>query len=149
MVFTLEHDSGAKSDTNPGYLYADDGTPIPSYRNLPKGRGKNHDPRLKSSCHGTTFADDKYWINNEDAQKVLDGDGYKRVGPPFLPKPGDVVIYRDDKTQDIVHSGTVKSTGGEVRVWGHGGVLPNATKPIGPGPGTFWEPPATVEIYRK
>src|SRR5690606_18198791 len=38
----------------------------------------------QTDCHGYTFAQGKYWINNDQVGKILRGDGYVRTGSTFL-----------------------------------------------------------------
>ncbi|GMO58263.1 MAG: hypothetical protein Ta2G_18350 [Termitinemataceae bacterium] len=80
-----------------GNLLANNGTPIEALQNIAPV------PQLDTNCHGTTFADGKYWINPDQIDSILAGDGYKKVDAP---KVGDVVIYRD-RRGTAVHSAKV------------------------------------------
>ncbi|MCK5055531.1 MAG: RHS repeat-associated core domain-containing protein, partial [Candidatus Aminicenantes bacterium] len=81
-----------------GYLFADNGAAIKAFRN------ESGDKRFDTDCHGYTFADGEYWIDNPQVQKILIGDNYKEV--TGQPKVGNIVIYYD-KSGKIVHSLTV------------------------------------------
>jgi hypothetical protein len=92
------HDSGLGSYNLKINLFADDGTPIEAKINL-----ELNIPELDTDCHGVTFADGKYWINDDQVDLILKGDNYINISKP---RKGDIVIYRnaDDK---VVHSATV------------------------------------------
>ena len=94
----VTHPSGSSAYVQFGYLYTDDGTPIESFSNR-----EVSNPGFDTDCHGVSFADGMYWINNEMVQKILDGDNYKKTDEP---KNGDIVIYRNTDG-NIVHSMTV------------------------------------------
>ena len=77
-------------------LFTDDGTPVLAWENFsPKL------PDYNTNCHGYTFADGKFWI--EDAQTIIEHDGYQKVS---IPQKGDVVVYYDSHGT-AVHSATV------------------------------------------
>ena len=86
-----------------GYIYADDGTKIEAYRNICCDDGFNTD------CHGVTFADGKYWINNNQVNKILRGDRYRKV-PEGNYRNGDVAVYY--KNGLVVHTLTLSTTNG-------------------------------------
>ncbi len=103
---------------------------------------------LNCDCHGVTFGDGEYWINNDQVDKILKGDGYTKEAKPQV---GDVVIYRENG--QVVHSVTVKTVdpkAGTVTVEGKGGIEPNVhVNLVTPGPGGAWpNPNATVEYYK-
>ena len=101
-----------------------------------------------ADCHGTTFADGKLWINNDQVKKILKGDNYAETSSP---KTNSVGIYSDDT--GIVHSVRVDSTNpvsGQVdTVTSKGGITPLEHVAPGPGPGTGWGDPATLKYYDK
>ncbi len=83
-----------------GHLYADDGTPIEAYLNFPRTFRAN----ANYDCHGLSFSDGDYWINNDQVRKLLAGDSYRKIGGgPYNGTtynykgnkitPGDIVIY--------------------------------------------------------
>ncbi len=76
-----------------GFLFADDGTAIKAFRNL------SGDTRSDTDCHGLTFADGEYWIDNPEVEKILKGDNYIEASTPEV---GNIVIYYDS-TGKIVH----------------------------------------------
>ena len=124
-------------------IFADDGTPIQAWENL--SSRTNWD----SDCHGLSFADGKYWINNSEVGKILKGDKYVEEDHP---KPGDVVVYRN-KHGDIVHSAVVKSVNAstkQVIVISKGGTTDVKTVDVVPGPNGAWlDSTATYKFYRK
>ena len=84
-----------------GYLYTDDGTPITAWKNLSKDV-----PQFDTNCFGLTFADGKYWID-DNVQKIIDGDSYKQVDEKDI-KIGDVELYTNDEL-GIIHADTVSA----------------------------------------
>jgi hypothetical protein len=105
---------------------------------------------MNCDCHGLTFAEGKYWINNDQTDKLLKGDNYKKTDKPQV---GDVVVYRD-ASGEVVHSTTVTAVDDKDKVTevsGLGGLEPqsHSDKPQ-PGPGGAWaDPSAKVEYYHK
>ncbi len=104
---------------------------------------------MATNCHGTTFADGKFAIDNSQVSSILQGDGYSQVSG--VVGVGDVAIFREGG--DIVHSATVASVnedGAAANVTGLGGLETTArTLPVGPGKGTAWtNSNATVEYWR-
>jgi RHS repeat-associated protein len=59
-----------------------------------------------TNCHGRTFADGKYAIDNRFVDTILTEDGYKiqTEGPA---EEEDVLVYRHKETRQIMHSVTV------------------------------------------
>ena len=141
---TVQHPSGPTAKVQPGNLYADSGDKIEAQK-LAEG-----DKSFKTDCHGLTFADGKYWINNDQVDKLLKGDNY---GKTDAPQVGDVAVYRD-ANGNVVHSTTVSGVdekGTVTEVSGLGGLEPAAhsDKPQ-PGPEGAWKDPnAKVEYYHK
>lgn len=97
-------------------------------------RLQNGDSRLKCDCHGLSFADGKYWVDNDQVNTILSGDNYKTTNAP---QAGDVAVFRD-ANGNVVHSTTVTGVddkGKVTEVSGLGGIekqsestTPNATK---------------------
>lgn len=54
-------------------------------------------------CHGLTFTNGTFWINNEQVEKILTDDGYVQVD---IPRENDILIQRDSDG-NIFHSATV------------------------------------------
>ena len=108
---------GGSNDFEVGYIFADDGTPIKVLNNS-QGGTKEWD----TNCHGTTFADGKYWIDNREVPALIKGDGYKSVSVDDAQK-GDKVVYYGPKEAE--HSMTVTQTDGTasgMMVYGQGGL---------------------------
>ena len=80
----------------PGYLITDDNNKIEAFINLEV----DFKPEFTTDCHGTTFADGEYWINDQQVNSILSGDSYIKVDTPQI---GDICIYKD-KDGNIVHS---------------------------------------------
>ncbi len=94
---------------------------IEAYRNLGK------DQRFNTNCHGQTFTDGEFWINNSQVEDLLTGEGYKEANTP---KVGDVVVYRKDG--NVVHSVKITDTANGITVTGLGGTqVETSTAPIG------------------
>jgi RHS repeat-associated protein len=136
--------SGRFTYAQHGRIFADDGTPIDAFSN----RGTER--RMDTDCHGFTFADGRYWINNNQVDRILRGDHYQRVNSSDV-QVNDVAIYRVNGR--IVHSGRVASVDdrGQTMVTSKGGVTPEpTTRPGTPGAGAAWgDPRAVLEFWRK
>lgn len=139
---TVRHpsDSDNPVEVQAGHIYADDGTKLEAFQNL------SDDVRFDTDCHGVTFADAEYWINNGEAMKILSGDHYQQQENPQI---GDVAVYFDEKG-NVVHSATVIQIGEQpdnVVVEGLGGLEVTShqdrVKEAWTAPGTV------VSYYRK
>ena len=82
-----------------GLLVANDGTKIRARYKVQK----NIYPGDNFDCHGYTFTDGCFWIDDDAVEAILKGDGYKVV---VLPSPGDIMIQRD-QNGNIIHSAKV------------------------------------------
>lgn len=108
------HPSGTLNTYQFGYIYADNGDRIEALQNL------SNDTRFDTDCHGLSFADGLYWINDNQVQTLLTGDGYQRVHEPQV---GDIVVYTVNG--EVRHSTTVVGIeNGQVTVAGLGGLEP-------------------------
>jgi hypothetical protein len=58
---------------NAGYLFTEEGNEIVAYSNLPGNTDK-----MDTNCHGWTFGDEKYWIDDNQVQTILN-DEYDNV----------------------------------------------------------------------
>lgn len=67
------HPSGPSATLLMGYIYAGDGTPIQAFRNVSGDAGWDTD------CHGMSFTDGQFWINDDQVNMILAGDGYIQV----------------------------------------------------------------------
>ena len=95
-----------------GVVYADDGTPIVVYNNV-----YSNDSRWDTNCHGQTFLDGKYWLDDY-VDELIVGDGYKLVmeansSQDIIKSPliqdQDVVLFPSE-TNAYDHSMTLKIT---------------------------------------
>ena len=121
------HPSGSTAILERGYIYANDGTQIEVLKNI----GYASDG-WNTNCHGTTFADGEYWLNNEQVPLLLNGDWYTVVKQEEA-QSGDAILYLgDDGSTEIEHSMTIVSTDGTLegtQVAGLGG-LETETKTV-------------------
>lgn len=114
----IHQGSGRKASLQLGFMMANDGkTLIPAYKNLSDDKGYD------TNCHGITFAEGKYWVNNNIVEGLLSAEGYKKKGNNDLKaKEGYIVVF-EDKDGKGVHSETVMSSeNGNVIVEGLGGM---------------------------
>jgi hypothetical protein len=86
-----------------GCLFAGDGTRIRAAMNVDR-----ENPWADTDCHGLTFADGRYWINDDQVNAIIRGDGYKSN---LLPQAGDVVVYYNgwqrNGEPNVVHSAKI------------------------------------------
>ncbi|WP_398453338.1 hypothetical protein AB3466_17815 [Sphingobacterium thalpophilum] len=99
-----------------GYILADDGTQIIAYKKASGDAGWDTD------CHGVSFGDGEFWINDDQVNGLLSGDNYSAI-PSGSYYPGDKVVYYDSNG-NVVHSATITSTdgGSGTTVYGQGGL---------------------------
>jgi RHS repeat-associated protein len=113
---TFQHPSGDKATLEIGYIFADDGSPIQVFKNVDGGAGWN------TNCHGTTFSDGQYWLNNDQVPALLKGDGYKDISIDNA-QSGDKIVYNGNSNSE--HSMTITKTDGTMNgteVYGQGGL---------------------------
>jgi hypothetical protein len=67
-------------------------------------------PDYLSICHGWTFTGGRHMITEQSVEMILRDNGYQEVDQP---RPGDLIIYRDQSSGQIVHSGIVRAIGEE------------------------------------
>lgn len=135
-----EHDGapGVKFEAEHVKLVTDDGrSEIEATRgpgaSIDKATGRvinRDDKRMSTDCHGLTFTEGKYWINNDQVDTILTGDRYTDVDVAGgdRARVGDVAVYRDSSGQPV-HSATVTkvdSRGRPTEVEGVGGIRPSS-----------------------
>src|SRR5688500_3612255 len=49
---------------------------------------------MRTDCHGLTFTEGKYWIDNDQVDTILKHDSYKELNPSDRVRVGDVAVYR-------------------------------------------------------
>ena len=81
-----------------GYIKANDGTHIEVRINCTDYRPE------KFNCHGFTFTDGMAWIQPDQVQAILDGDGYKEITEPVV---GGIFVQYDEDGM-AWHSGKIK-----------------------------------------
>ncbi len=134
----------------PVKLQLKDGTWIEGYRSLNQsttdGTTFKTDYRFQADCHGVTFAEGKYWINDDQVDTMITGGGFKQTATP---KVGDIGVYRDSNGS-VVHSVTVSqvdANGKVTEVSGLGGI---EMKEHADPPNRGWgDPNATITYYGK
>ncbi len=97
-----------------GYLYTDKGTPIQAFRS------NDRDPSADCNCHGLSFGDGRFFIDNTQVQTILDDD-YDKTNEPQV---GDIAVYTEPG-KGIQHTATVvgfDDQGKVVLVAGLGGI---------------------------
>ena len=136
-----------KGQMQPGYIQADNGKRIEAYQQV------GGSPAYQCDCHGLTFADGKYWVNNDQVPGLLKGDGYDRVKKGEAGQVGDVAIFKSGG--EVVYSTTVTGVdadGKVTEVSGLGGTEPRAhsdsPESIQRSFGDLIKAPVTVEYYR-
>jgi RHS repeat-associated protein len=75
-----------------------------------------------TNCLGLTFADGEVWIDPTQWDNIRTGDGYEELKEGEKPQVGDVVIYRDATTNEVVHSATVTAVDKDGNVTEVGGI---------------------------
>ena len=117
-VIDVVHPTGSTTQMEIGYIFADDGTKIQVYRNV------TGSAEWKTNCHGTTFLDALYWLNNNQVPSLLKGDGYVDVEPTKLIEK-DIIVFENKTTTDSERSATVTKPDAQIEeaeVEGEGGL---------------------------
>ena len=89
------------------------------FRTITKDKGWD------TNCHGVSFTEGKYWLNNDQVPSLLEGDRYNIVTIEEA-KVGDIIIYHGETNTE--HSMTIINTNGTMRgttVYGQGGLEVN------------------------
>lgn len=142
---------GTGFTVQPIQLQLKDGSWIDATRSLHKSTTDGityvTDHRLDTDCHGVSFTNGKYWINDPDVPTVLSGGGFRATATP---KPGDIGVYTD-ASGNVVHSVTVTKvdpvTGKVLEVSGLGGLEMHEHVNT---PADAWaDPNATITYYTK
>jgi RHS repeat-associated protein len=132
-----------------GIIFANDETPILVLKTTKETKQQ---AELKTDCHGVSFADGKYWINNAQVPIILQAEGYKEKDYDEK-KVGDIVVYSTKKDDRIVDSKTISEiTEASVLVYGQGGLeTENTVKSIDDGwlPSCEGKEEITARIFRK
>ena len=134
------HPSGRKATLEIGFVFANNGTPVQVFRNIGKDRGWD------TNCHGVSFTDGQYWLNNDQVRFLVKEDGYETVSIENAVE-GDIIVYHGDSGYE--HSMTIIRTNGTLEgteVYGQGGLdvdnhIDRANE--------AWDTPSNSMIYRK
>ena len=85
-----------------------------------------------SDCHGTTFANGALWIDNNQVETLMKGDGYDTENPSSTPTAGAVGIYSLDGTLSTVQHSVTVTNMNPTLVRSKGGLRPvETTTPAG------------------
>ena len=104
LITQVSHPSDSKGKLEIGYIFTDNGQPIQVFNNI-----GNADKGWDTDCHGFTFAEGKYWINNNQVENILKGDNYSIVNLEQA-RSGDIVVYYEN--EEVVHSVTIVNSNG-------------------------------------
>jgi hypothetical protein len=99
ITIHIQGNSGKTIEIIEGYLLANDGTKINAFYNLSRETA----PEDNYDCHGYTFSKGTFWINNQEVEKILIGDGYQKT---TTPQKGDILVQRN-KDGEIYHSARI------------------------------------------
>jgi hypothetical protein len=58
------------------------------------------------NCHGWVFTGGRYWVDGSDVPRILRDNGYQPVAHP---RAGDLVVYRDSASEEVVHTAVVRA----------------------------------------
>ncbi len=59
----------------------------------------------RANCHGWVFTGGKHMLWRDGVARILEDNGYRKC---HVPRPGDLIVYRDDRGE-ILHTGVVKT----------------------------------------
>ncbi len=82
-----------------GFIKTNKGNQIQCYYK----NDRNNKTQYNYDCHGLTFTNGTFWINNDQVDIILNDDGYIKTDSP---EKGDVLIQRNSKGE-VIHSATV------------------------------------------
>ena len=99
LVYRNDSDNGVTYSFIYGFLIANDGTFIKA-RYKPD---RNNLPSENFDCHGYTFTNGTFWINNDQVEKILVGDGYEEV---HIPENNDILVQRE-RNGNVYHSAKI------------------------------------------
>lgn len=63
-------------------------------------------PDARYNCHGWVFTGGRCWVRGPVVERILSDNGYQAVTDP---RPGDIIVYRDNTTHSIAHTGLVRT----------------------------------------
>jgi len=136
--YTTHKGTGKKGKVFPGTIRTNDGS-------IEVQASYSQNKKFKTNCIGYVFADGQYWIQPHEVPKILKGDGYSQVTGNI--SPGDVAVYSDSKSGEIVHATIVREvSSGGVIVEGLGGLSKKSART---NLKKSWNKPAHVRFYRK
>ena len=101
----LSHPSGSAEMLEVGYIFTNKFTPIMVFRNI------SDNIEWNTNCHGESFTDGKFWLNNDQINNLLNGDNYKSI-PLKKAEAGDIVLFHGTSRNE--HSMTISETDGSI-----------------------------------
>jgi len=105
-IIKIEHTATKKESIGiRGYVVANDGkTQIEAFINSDPTK-----PGFNTNCHGISFGDETFTIDNDQVATILATDGYKEVKSVGKIRKGDIAVYSylDGEEKKYVHSETV------------------------------------------
>ncbi len=106
----------------PGLIFTNLGNSVLAYKNL------SGDVGFDTDCHGLTMAKGEVWLDNPNAQKIIDDDYEKSEGGP---KEGDIGAFYNTKNE-LTHSVNVTTvtTQGIIVTEDAGNDPKSSTKPL-------------------
>lgn len=61
---------------------------------------------VRYNCHGYVFTEGRFWVRGAAVEGILQDNGYQATKTP---RPGDVAVYRDEETNEVAHTGLVRT----------------------------------------
>ena len=136
----FEHPSGSKAQLEVGYVFANNFTPIVVFNNI------SDDIEWDTNCHGTSFIEGKYWLNNDQVNSLLEGDNYISI-PIKKAQKGDIVLFHGDSRNE--HSMTILETNGRINETEVEGIEGLGTSIVTRSFKNAWDYPNNSMIVRK
>ena len=105
VTTTLSHPSGSTETLEVGFIFTNKFTPIMVFRNT------SENIEWDTNCHGKSFTNGKFWINNDQIDPLLKDDNYKSI-PLKKAEAGDIILFHGTSRNE--HSMTVSETDGTI-----------------------------------
>jgi hypothetical protein len=67
---------------------------------------RTDDANPRYNCHGFVFTGGRFWIRGRYVDQILTENGYHSTSTP---RPGDIVVYRDENTGVPAHTGLIRA----------------------------------------
>lgn len=99
-------------------------------------------------CVGMVFAARRTWVDTDQLPMILDDDGYQPLKSSERPEPGDIVLYKNQRSE-ITHAGVVLEVKPVVKIadwdvkilskWGGDGEYVHSPSDVPTSYGNSWE----------